>query len=84
MFHRLSTYNGHVSICDGLNKYKCSGCGMCSTEKRKSYNHMYSCTKKLKCKRCSVAFRDWKSLLNHCKIEHPKVDCKVCHSVFYK
>ena len=34
VFHKLSTHNGHVSICDGLNKYKCSGCGMCFTEKK--------------------------------------------------
>ena len=35
VFNKLSTCNGHVSICDGLNKYKCSSCGMCFTEKRR-------------------------------------------------
>ena len=35
IFNKLSTYNGYVSICNDLNKYKCSGCGMCFTEKRR-------------------------------------------------
>ena len=83
MFDKLHTYHGHVNICDGLDKFKCSGCGLCFVDKKKSYNHMYNCRKKLTCKRCSLPFCNWKSLLNHCKIVHPEIECKICGSFFY-
>ena len=82
MFDKLHTYHGHVNICDDLDKFKCSGCGLCFVDKKKAYNHMHNCRKKLTCKRCSLRFCDWKSLLNHCKIVHPKIECKICCSFF--
>ena len=82
IFDKLHICHAYVSICDGLDKYKCSGCGMCFTDRKRNYNYMYHCRKKLTCKRCSLPFREWKSLLNHCEIAHPKIECKICH-IFY-
>ena len=31
---KLSLYHAHVTICHGLHQYKCSGCGMCFSEKK--------------------------------------------------
>ena len=45
IFDKLHIYHAHVSICDGLDKYKCSGWGMCFTDRKKTYNHMYNCRK---------------------------------------
>ena len=53
---------------------------MCFTDRKKAYNHMYNCRKKLTCKRCSLPFQEWKSLLNHGEIAHPKIEYKICHS----
>ena len=50
IFNKLHTYHVHVNICDGLDKYKCSGCGLCFIDRKKAYNHMYNCTKKLTCR----------------------------------
>ena len=33
VFDKLNIYHAHITICDGLDKYKCSGCGMCFSEK---------------------------------------------------
>ena len=63
VFDKLSIYHAHVTICDGLHKYKCSGCGMCFHEKKQTYNHMYKCRKKFTCKRCSLPFQDWKKIV---------------------
>ena len=35
IFDKLCTYHGHVNICDGLDKFKCSGCGLCFLIKRR-------------------------------------------------
>ena len=83
VFNKLTIYHAHVSICNGLHEYKCSGCGMCFSDKKKTYNHMYKCKKKFMCRRCSMPFQDWRKLLNHCEISHPKIECKICRS-FYK
>ena len=34
----------HMNICTGLDKFKCSGCGLCFVDK-KAHNHMYNCRK---------------------------------------
>ena len=73
----------HINICNGLHQYKCSGCGMCFSEKKnKIYNHIYKCRKKFTCRRCSMPFQDWKKLLDHCQIAHPRIECKICSSFF--
>ena len=70
-FDRLRTFHAHKNICTGLDKFKCSGCGLCFIDNKKARNHMYNCRKKFTCRRCSMTFHDWKLLLNHCKIAHP-------------
>ena len=47
LFDKLHTYHGYVNIRDGLDKFKCSNCGLCFVDKKKAYNHMYNCRKKL-------------------------------------
>ena len=79
---KLILYHAHVTICNDLHQYKCSGCGMCFSEKNKTYNHMYKCRKKFTCGRCSIPFQDWKKLLHHCEIAHPRIECKICSSFF--
>ena len=83
IFDTLHTYHAHVSICDGVDRYKCSGCGTCFTDKKKVFNLMYNCQKKWSCKRCNLPFWEWKSLLKHCEIAHPKIECQIYHIFFY-
>ena len=82
IFETLHTYDAHVGICDGVDRYKCLGCNTCFTGRKKAYNHMYNCRKKLSCKRCNMPFQEWKSLLKHYEIAHPKIECEICHSFF--
>ena len=35
LFDTLCTFHGHVNICDGLDKFKCSGCGLCFVDKKR-------------------------------------------------
>ena len=56
IFNTLHTYHAHFGICDGVDRYKFSGCGTCFTDRKKVYNHMYNCQKKLSCKRCNLPF----------------------------
>ena len=44
-FDKLHTYDAHVSMCDGLDRYKCSGCGLSFIDHKKAYNHIYNCKK---------------------------------------
>ena len=71
-----------MNICAGLDKFKCSGCGLCFVDKKRLIIICIIVEKKFTCKRCSLPFHDWKSLLNHCKIVHPKIECKICCSFF--
>ena len=45
IFDQLHTYDAYVSMCDGLDRYKCSGCGLCFIDWKKAYNHIYNCKK---------------------------------------
>ena len=81
-FDKLCTFQAHGNICAGLDKFKCSVCGLCFSDKKKAHNHMYNCRKKFTCRRCSMPFHDWKLLVNHCKLAHPKIECKICCSFF--
>ena len=63
VFDKLTIYHAHVTICNGLHKYKCSGCGKCFSEKKQTYNCMYKCRKKITCQRCSLLFQDWKKIV---------------------
>ena len=80
IFETLHTYDAQVGICDGEDRYKCLGCKTCFTDRKKAYNHMYNCHKKLSGKRCNLPFQESKSLLKHCEIAHPKGECQICHS----
>ena len=78
----LHTYDAHVGMCNGVDRYKCSGCKTCFTDRKKAYNHMYKCHKKLSCKRSNLPVQEWKSFLKHCEIAQPKIECQICHSYF--
>ena len=35
-FDKLCTFHAHENICTGLDKFKCSGCGLCFVDKKGS------------------------------------------------